>query len=181
MAKAFWNKWQAELRMGLLVVGVTLLWMVGENILVSVYERPEWGNITGTLAILIPLIGFWLMLSHAAHRDKALEWGRALRSGAVMTLTIAIVGAIVVYLYVWLVPQPIELYLEYLREQYEAQGLAAEQIEVALEATASYFVPHVQALATVVGSIFTGFILTIAITPIQRFRLKRRKPQPPVV
>lgn len=174
MLKTFWNTWHVEIRYGLLVVGVTLLWMVGENILISVYERPEWGNVTGTLALLIPLIGYWLMFGQIAVQDKVLGWTKSVQSGAMMTATIAIVGATVVYLYTTLVPQPIDLYLEYLGGQYQSQGLSEDQIATALEMAAGYFAPQVQALATVIGSIFTGAVLTLTITPAQQFRLRRR-------
>ena len=172
MMKTLWNTWQTEIRYGLLVVGVTLLWMVGENILITVYQQPSWGNITGALAVLIPITGYWLMLSQQAKEHKGLSWKSAFQSGTAMTLTVAIVGATMVALYAWLVPQPIELYLDYLRQQYEQTDLSPGEVSLALSTAAGYFQPQVQALATVIGSIITGLVLPAAMTPMIQWRTK---------
>jgi len=173
MTKTVWNTWQTEIRYGLLVVGVTLLWMVGENILITIYQEPSWGNITGALAAAIPVVGYWLMLSDRAKQKKGLTWRDALRSGGMMTVTVAVVGAIVVGLYAQLVPQPVALYLDYLAQQYEQAGMSPTEISLALSTASGYFQPQVQAVATVIGSIITGLVLTAGMTPMIQWRNKR--------
>jgi len=175
--KKIWYTWQSEIRYGLLVVGVTLLWMVGENILVTVYQQPSWGNVTGALAVIIPVVGYWLMFSEVAKRHKTLSWTQAMKSGVAMTLTVALIGAIVVALYAWLVPQPIALYLNYLREQYEQTDMSPGEISEALILVSGYFRPHIQAISTIIGSIVTGLVLTGAMTPMIQWRLKHHKTQ----
>ncbi|MBT4857306.1 DUF4199 domain-containing protein [Candidatus Uhrbacteria bacterium] len=174
MIKGLFKTWNTELRYGLIMVGATLLWMVGENIMVSVFNHPEWGEITGSFSIIIPVTAYWMLLTYLRKRDKALQWQTAIRSCAVMTLAFAVVGAIVTYFYILYIPQPIESYLTYLQSTLELKGQSAEQISSTVSEMRELFAPHFQATILFLSSFVTGAILTFGLTLIQRKKVTQK-------
>ena len=155
---------KTEYRYGLIIGIASILWVIGEYFIASTIGRPDLGNITSILSILIPLLGLIFAL-----RKKRQDLGEVIslkqlvKSGTLTMLIAGIITGLFIFIALTISPDLMETYYSYLATTLPEQGLTPEEVQSQIDLYRQYGSAPYQAFFFITGSVISGILLSFII------------------
>jgi hypothetical protein len=155
---------KTEVKYGIIIGGLTILWVLGEFYLASAVNRPDLGNYTGALASIIPILGLLLGLRQK-RKDLggSISFKQSIQTGLFISLIAGLISAIFIFAYMTANPDAFETYYEYMQRTLPEQGLSPEEVQARIDQFKEYATPTFQALYFLIGSVVSGLLISAII------------------
>lgn len=177
------NTLQLEIKYGIIIGMAISCWILLEFLLGFHTSRMEFGAYSGYFAIIIPLIGYYKALK-AKKKSEAKNFftiGRGLKSGFTISIIVASVLTVFLYLYTqYLNPNWNELSLNLLAEQMKQSGSTPAEINEIIGAYREILTPRNQAMLQFLGIVIEGLIISLIMAVVIRRKSLTALPNTPI-